>query len=71
MNFTSNIISFVVFAFGGHILWLPGLVMAGGQIAGARIGSGMVITRGVKFIRPIFITVVILTTLRLILRNYI
>jgi uncharacterized membrane protein YfcA len=68
MNFTSNI-SFVVFAIGGHILWLPGLVMAGGQIAGARIGSGMVIGRGVKFIRPVFITVVILTTLRLILRN--
>jgi uncharacterized protein len=70
MNFTSNIISFVVFALGGQILWLPGLVMAGGQIAGARIGSGMVITRGVKFIRPVFITVVILTTLRLILRNF-
>jgi uncharacterized protein len=70
MNFTSNIISFVVFAFGGYILWLPGLVMAGGQIAGARIGSGMVIRKGVKFIRPVFITVVILTTLRLILRNF-
>ncbi len=69
MNFTSNIVSFIVFAFGGHVLWLPGLVMAGGQIAGARIGSGMVIKRGVKFIRPMFITVVILTTLRLILRN--
>ena len=71
MNFTSNIISFVVFAAGGHVLWLPGLVMAGGQIAGARIGSSMVIARGVKFIRPVFITVVILTTLRLLLRNFV
>jgi uncharacterized protein len=70
MNFTSNIVSFVVFAIGGHVLWLPGLVMAGGQIAGARIGSGMVITRGVKFIRPVFIVVVLITTVRLILRNF-
>jgi uncharacterized protein len=70
MNFTSNIVSCIVFAIGGHILWLPGLVMAGGQIAGARIGSGMVITRGVKFIRPVFITVVILTTLRVLVRNF-
>jgi uncharacterized protein len=70
MNFTSNIVSCIVFAVGGHVLWLPGLVMAGGQIAGARIGSGMVITRGVKFIRPVFIGVVILTTLRLLLRNF-
>jgi uncharacterized protein len=69
MNFTSNIVSFVVFAMGGHVLWLPGLVMAGGQIAGARIGSGMVITRGVKFIRPVFIAVVILTTARLIMKS--
>lgn len=69
MNFTSNIVSFVVFAIGGYVLWLPGLVMAGGQIAGARIGSGMVITRGVRFIRPVFIVVVILTTLRLMLRS--
>lgn len=70
MNFTSNIVSCIVFAVGGSILWLPGLVMAGGQVAGARIGSGMVITRGVKFIRPVFIAIVILTTLRLILLNF-
>jgi uncharacterized protein len=70
MNFTSNIVSCVVFAIGGHVLWLPGLVMAAGQIAGARIGSGMVITKGVKFIRPVFIAVVVLTTVRLIVRNF-
>ena len=31
-----------VFALGGFVLWLPGIVMAAGQIAGARLGSGMV-----------------------------
>lgn len=66
MNFTSNIVSFAVFAIGGNILWLPGLVMAVGQIVGARIGSGMVIRKGVSFIRPVFITVVIITTLKLL-----
>ncbi len=66
MNFTSNIFSFVVFAIGGNVLWLPGLVMAVGQIAGARLGSGMVIRKGATFIRPIFIAVVIVTTLKLL-----
>jgi hypothetical protein len=66
MNFTSNIVSLVVFAIGGHILWLPGAVMAVGQIAGARIGSGMVVKKGVRFIRPVFIIMVILTTLKLL-----
>jgi uncharacterized membrane protein YfcA len=66
MNFASNIVSFAVFALGGVVLWLPGIVMAAGQIAGARLGSGMVVKRGTKFIRPVFITIVILTTLKLL-----
>jgi uncharacterized membrane protein YfcA len=66
MNFTSNIISFIVFAVGGYVLWLPGIVMAAGQITGARLGSGMVVKRGTRFIRPVFITIVILTTLKLL-----
>jgi len=66
MNFTSNVVSFFVFVAGGHVLWLPGLVMAAGQIAGARLGSGMAVTKGSSFIRPIFIVAVILTTLKLL-----
>lgn len=66
MNFTSNIVSFVVFAIGGFVLWLPGIVMAAGQISGARLGSGMVVKRGTRFIRPVFIGIVILTTLKLL-----
>jgi uncharacterized protein len=66
MNFTSNIVSFFVFVAGGHVLWLPGIVMAAGQIAGARLGSGMAVTKGSFFIRPIFIVAVILTTLKLL-----
>jgi uncharacterized membrane protein YfcA len=40
--------------------------MGAGQVVGAKIGSGMVIKRGVKFIRPVFITVVIAVTLKLL-----
>lgn len=66
MNFTSNIVSLLVFAIGGNILWAPGAVMAVGQIIGARLGSGMVVKRGVRFIRPVLIVMVILTTLKLL-----
>ncbi|HSQ74101.1 MAG TPA: TSUP family transporter [Bacteroidota bacterium] len=66
MNFTSNIVSLLVFAIGGNILWAPGAVMAVGQIIGSRLGSGMVVKRGVRFIRPVFIVMVILTTLKLL-----
>jgi uncharacterized membrane protein YfcA len=39
--------------------------MAGGQIIGARIGSGLAIKNGARFIRPIFLSVVFLTIVRL------
>jgi uncharacterized protein len=66
MNFTSNVVSLFIFLISGNIFFAAGIIMAGGQILGAKIGSGLVIKKGAKFIRPIFITVVILTTLKLL-----
>jgi uncharacterized protein len=70
MNFTSNIVSLLIFLIGGHVVFLPGAVMAVGQVVGSRIGSGMVLRRGARFIRPIFVTMVILTTLKLLANRY-
>jgi uncharacterized membrane protein YfcA len=66
MNFTSNIVSFLIFLARGDVMVWIGITMAIGQILGARLGSGLVIRRGARFIRPVFVTVVILTTLKLI-----
>jgi uncharacterized membrane protein YfcA len=70
MNFTSNVVSCALFLGAGDVLVVPALSMAAGQIIGARVGSGMVVSRGTKFIRPIFITVVILTTLKLLYDHF-
>ena len=70
MNFVSNIVALAVFILGGNVLYSAGLTMAAGQIIGARIGSGMAIKRGAAFIRPIFLTVVFLTIVRLLYKNY-
>ncbi len=71
MNFTSNVVALIIFIIGGNVLYSVGLVMASAQIIGARIGSSMAIKRGTPFIRPIFLTMVFLTILRLIYVNYI
>ncbi|MDP4175645.1 MAG: TSUP family transporter [Bacteroidota bacterium] len=70
MNFTSNIVSFAIFISGGFVIYAAGISMALGQIIGSKLGAGLVIKRGAKFIRPIFITMVILTTLKLIYSRY-
>ncbi len=69
-NFTSNFVALVVFAVGGKILVLPGLIMAVGQVAGAWIGSHLVITKGTRFVRIFFLTVVALTILRLFHKEF-
>ncbi|HKL01169.1 MAG TPA: TSUP family transporter [Desulfotignum sp.] len=70
MNFVSNIVALAVFIMGGSVLWSAGLVMAGGQVIGARAGSSLAIKRGAGFIRPFFLTMVFLTIVRLIYVNY-
>lgn len=70
MNFASNITSLVFFLLGGHVLWVPGLTMGAGQLLGARVGSRMVVTRGTKFVRPVFIVVVLAITAKLLYDNY-
>ncbi len=65
-NFTSNIVSLLVFASSGLMLWSVGLVMGAGQIAGAYLGSSLVHKKDVGFIRVFFLIVVAATIVRLI-----
>jgi len=65
MNFASNLSSLIFFLIGGKVYFGAGLVMGIGQLAGARIGSKMVIAKGTGLIRPIFIAVVLALTIKL------
>ncbi len=66
MNFSSNLCSFLLFALAGKVNYGAGVIMGVGQLIGARFGSRMVMTRGTKFIRPVFITVVLTITGKLL-----
>lgn len=66
VNFASNVASLLFFLSAGLVVFPAGLVMGCGQLLGARLGSRMVVRRGAKFIRPIFIAVVLAITARLL-----
>ena len=66
MNFASNITSLALFLAGGRVDFVVGLVMGTGQLLGARIGARMVIGKGTRFIRPVFLTVVLALTAKLL-----
>ena len=71
MNFASNVSSLTLFLLGGNVCFAAGLTMGVGQVLGAKIGSQMVIARGTKFIRPVFISVVLALTLKLLYDAYV
>jgi hypothetical protein len=66
MNFASNLSSLGLFLLGGQVFFIAGLTMGVGQLLGARIGAGMVVAKGAKFIRPVFLAVVLALTLKLL-----
>jgi uncharacterized protein len=69
-NLNTNITALICFALGNNIDYKIGLCMAAGQIIGGKWGAHLAIKKGVRLIRPIFITVVTLTIATLIYKNY-
>lgn len=65
MNFTSNFTSLLTFIYLGQINWYLGLSMGVSIMVGAIIGAQTAIHFGAKFIRPLFITVVIVIAIKL------
>jgi uncharacterized membrane protein YfcA len=66
MNLTSNLAALALFIPAGQVAFGVGAVMCAGQVAGARLGAGLVVKKGARFIRPVFLTIVALTLARLI-----
>ncbi len=58
MNFTSNLVSLLFFVAVGAVRYPEGLVMGAGQYLGA--------TRGAGFIRPVFLTMVVAISVKLL-----
>lgn len=65
MNFTSNLTALIMFIYFGQVNWLIGLTMGSCLMLGAYIGAHSAIHFGAKFIRPIFITIVLIMAINL------
>lgn len=69
-NLNSNLVALVCFAAGANIDYKIGLCMAAGQVIGGQIGAGLAMNKGVKLIRPLFLTMVFGTIATLVYRSY-
>ena len=69
LNFTTNIVSLVVFILSGQILFQVGFAMAAGQALGARLGAAAAVKQGVDFIRYMTVFVCIAMSISLLLKS--
>jgi len=65
LNCASNLASLLVFLCAGKVWFAAGVAMGCGQSIGARFAARMVLARGTKIIRPVFLTMVMLISLKL------
>lgn len=65
VNLATNIGALLLFIPVGAVLWKLGLVLAAANIAGSYLGSRMAISRGSRFIRFVFLAVVLALLVKL------
>ena len=65
MNFTSNLTALAIFIYFGQVNWFIGLTMGVCLMLGAFIGAHSAIHFGAKFIRPLFIIIVLAMAINL------
>lgn len=68
LNFTTNIVSLLIFLVAGHMVLVVGLTMAVAQVIGARLGAAAAIKQGVGFIRGLTVLVCITMSISLLVR---
>ncbi|WP_027590349.1 TSUP family transporter [Pseudomonas sp. RL] len=71
MNFVSNSVALGVFIVAGQVAWVLGIGMGLALMAGAYLGARTAIHGGARFIRPVFILVVLALSLRLAWQHWV
>lgn len=66
VNTATNIGGLVVFAAGGHVLWLLGFVLAVFNVLGAQVGAKIVLDRGTGFVRIALLVLIVVMSAKLI-----
>ena len=66
VNTATNIGGLVVFATGGHVLWLLGIVLAVFNVLGAQFGAKIVLDRGTGFVRIALLVLIVVVSAKLL-----
>jgi uncharacterized membrane protein YfcA len=65
VNTMTNLAALLLFAAGGHVLWVLGAAMAVANLVGSQLGTRLALRRGSAWVRRVFVVVVSALVLRL------
>ena len=65
VNTMTNLAALLLFAAGGHVLWVLGAAMAVANLLGSQLGTRLALRRGSAWVRRVFLVVVGALVLRL------
>jgi len=65
-----NVTSMVIFLWGGHIVWSLAIAMAVAQVIGAKLGSNLVIHRGMALIKPMIVLMTLSIAIKLLFERF-
>ena len=66
INLSTNVAALVVFIMNGQVLFTIGIAAAASNMLGNYIGTGLVMTKGSKIVKPIVIIVLLLLLVKII-----
>lgn len=64
VNVMTNVAALICFGSGGQVMWQLGLAMAFCNVAGALVGSQLALRHGSRFVRRLFLVVVLILIVR-------
>jgi uncharacterized membrane protein YfcA len=67
LNTTSNVVALIVFIKFGYVNYLYGFIMAASGIVGAIVGTKVAVTKGSKFVKPLFFVMTVWLILKQLL----
>nr|UOP04467.1 TSUP family transporter [Conchiformibius kuhniae] len=64
LNLASNLVSLAIFIYLGKMVWLAGILMTVGEVAGVYLGSHLVYKNGAKLVKPLVVVACVAMALK-------
>lgn len=70
LNMMGSFVSLIIFLIAHEVIYTVGIIMVAGQLIGSQIGAHLILEKGMRFLRPVYLFVITAMTLLLFAKIY-